>query len=244
MVFYDEKGHSMISERKKGYGKLKIIIDICMTVLLFILMAYHYVGVQWHEMIGTVMLVLFVLHHILNGNWYLALRKGKYKPGRIFLTVIDMLLLIDMFLLMSSGIAMSRHVFRFLNIPVSMAWARGTHMTAAYAGFLLMGFHIGIHYGMIMRMTRKAFWADTADRCENNNAVWTWVFRVITVFIALYGVYALQKREFIDYISQKVQFVFFDFNEMALSFFLDYAAIMILTIFISYYFQRFLQRGR
>lgn len=225
--------------------KIKIIIDICMTVLLFILMAYHYVGAQWHEIVGTAMLVLFVLHHVLNGNWYQALGKGKYRSGRIFLTLTDMLLLIDMFLLMFSGIAMSRHVFRFLDLPVSMAWARGMHMTAAYAGFLLMGFHIGIHYGMIMGMIHKAFSRkNAADRRMDNNKVQAWVFRIIAALIALYGVYALQKRDFIDYISQKVQFAFFDFNEVVLYFFLDYAAIMGLMIFISYYIQKFLQRGK
>lgn len=223
--------------------KIKIIIDICMTVLLFILMAYHYVGTQWHEIAGTTMLVLFILHHILNGNWYLALGKGKYKSSRIFLTVIDMLLLIDMFLLMFSGIAMSRHVFRFLDLPVSMAWARGMHMTTAYAGFLLMGFHIGIHYGMIMGMIRKVFSRESAaDQRRGSNVVWTWVLRVISVLISLYGVYALQKRDFIDYISQKVQFAFFDFDEAMMYFFLDYAAIKGLTIFVAYYIQKFLQR--
>ena len=130
--------------------KVKMLVDICMTILLFVLMAFHYVGLQWHEVTGAAMLILFILHHILNGSWYRALGKGKYPSGRILLTVVDTILLIDMFLLMFSGISMSRYVFRFLDIPVSKAWARGMHMTASYAGFLLMGFHIGLHYGMIL----------------------------------------------------------------------------------------------
>ena len=36
--------------------KVKILVDICMTILLFVLMAFHYVGLQWHEVTGTVML--------------------------------------------------------------------------------------------------------------------------------------------------------------------------------------------
>lgn len=60
---------------------IKIGIDISMTVLLFILMAFHYVGLQWHEVTGAVMLVLFILHHILNGNWYRALGKGNILPA-------------------------------------------------------------------------------------------------------------------------------------------------------------------
>ena len=139
---------------------IKIGIDISMTVLLFILMAFHYVGLQWHEVTAAVMLVLFILHHILNGNWYRALGKGKYSSGRILFTIVDVVLLIDMFLLMFSGISMSRYVFRFLDIPVSKAWARGMHMTASYAGFLLMGFHIGLHYGMIVGPEMGSRWQD------------------------------------------------------------------------------------
>ena len=37
---------------------IKIIIDICMTILLFILMAYHYVGGQGHEVAGLTRLQL------------------------------------------------------------------------------------------------------------------------------------------------------------------------------------------
>lgn len=215
---------------------VKIGIDTCMTVLLFILMAFHYVGVKWHEVTGTAMLVLFILHHILNGNWYRALGKGKYSSGRILLAVVDAALLVDMFLLMFSGISMSRYVFHFLDIPVSKAWARGMHMTASYAGFLLMGFHIGLHYGMIVGMIKRI--------CPDakKHVACTWMLRVIAVLIAGYGVYALFTRKFVDYISQRVMFAFFDYEEPVLSFVCDYVAIMGLMIFVSYYLQCFLQQ--
>lgn len=215
---------------------IKIGIDFGMTVLLFVLMAYHYVGLKWHEVTGVAMLVLFILHHILNGNWYKALGKGKYSSGRILFMIVDVILLIDMFLLMFSGISMSRYVFRFLYIPVSKAWARGMHMTASYTGFLLMGFHIGLHYGMIVGIVKKI--------CSpaRKNAVWIWTLRVLAAIIAGYGIYALFARKFIDYISQKVMFAFFDYEEPVFYFVLDYAAIMGLMIFISYYLQRFFQQ--
>lgn len=214
---------------------IKIGIDTGMTVLLFVLMAYHYVGPKWHEVTGAAMLVLFILHHILIGNWYKALGKGKYSFGRILFMIVDVILLIDMFLLMFSGISMSRYVFRFLDIPVSKAWARGMHMTASYAGFLLMGFHIGLHYGMIVGFVKKIC------HLAKKNAVCIWILRVLAALVAGYGIYALFTRKFIDYISQKVMFAFFDYEEPVFIFVLDYAAIMGLMIFISYYLQRFLQ---
>lgn len=215
---------------------VKMAVDICMTLLLFVLMAFHYVGLEWHEITGAAMLVLFILHHILNGNWYKSLGKGKYRSGRVLITVVDIVLLVDMFLLMFSGIAMSRYVFSFLDLPVSKAWARGMHMTASYAGFLLMGFHIGLHYGMILGMVKKA------KQNEKKKGIVTWILRGIVFLIAVYGAYALYTRKFMDYISQKVMFAFFDYEEPVIYFILDYAAIMGLMIFIAYYLQKFLSR--
>lgn len=213
---------------------IKVLIDICMTILLFVLMAFHYVGAQWHEITGTAMLILFILHHIVNGNWYKNLGRGKYRSGRILLTVVDVILLIDMLLLMFSGITMSRHVFRILDLPVSKAWAREIHMTASYMGFLLMGFHIGLHYGMIMGMVKRVF------SITKRNVVRIWILRGLAALIAVYGVYALYARKFIDYISRNVMFAFFDYDEPVFLFILDYAAIMGLMIGIAYYLQGYM----
>ena len=98
-----------------------------------------------------------------------------------------------------------------------------------------MGFHIGLHYGMVMGMVRKAF------SITKTNAVRTWIIRIVAVMVAAYGVYALYTRKFMDYIFQKVMFAFFDYEEPVIYFVLDYVAIMGLMIFISYYLQKLLQ---
>lgn len=45
---------------------LKISVDFVMTVLLLLQMAYMLVGNAVHEWIGTAMVALFMLHHVLN----------------------------------------------------------------------------------------------------------------------------------------------------------------------------------
>ena len=49
---------------------VRIGIDIGMTVLLLLLMAYELIGSSLHEWIGLAMFVLFVCHHLLNRGWY------------------------------------------------------------------------------------------------------------------------------------------------------------------------------
>ena len=69
-----------------------------------------------------------------------------------------------------------------------------------------------------------------------------WVLRIIALFISGYGVYALMKRQFIDYMFLKTQFVFFDFGEPLLLFFIDYLAIMGLFVCLGYYISKCLDR--
>ena len=58
--------------------KARMIVNIAMTVVLLCLMAYMLVGETAHEVLGTVMFILFIIHHILNRKWFGAVTKGRY----------------------------------------------------------------------------------------------------------------------------------------------------------------------
>ena len=96
--------------------KLKPIIDILMTFVLLLLMSYELLGSTAHEVVGVVMFVLFVIHHTLNINWAKHLAKGRQTPIRIFQNILVMLVLISFVGSIVSGVAVSRHLFAFLNI--------------------------------------------------------------------------------------------------------------------------------
>ena len=49
--------------------RIRLLVDIGMVILLPLLMAYSLIGEKFHEMIGTVMAVLFVIHLIQNRKW-------------------------------------------------------------------------------------------------------------------------------------------------------------------------------
>lgn len=60
----------------------KIIVDLGMTVLLMLLMAFERIGRTAHEWIGAGMFVLFILHHILNLKWSKNLLFVRRARGR------------------------------------------------------------------------------------------------------------------------------------------------------------------
>ncbi len=193
-----------------------MIIDISMTVLLPLLMAYSLIGEKFHEIAGTAILVLFVIHHIINRKWYGALFKGKYNARRVFQTVLDMLLLIFMILQPVSGILMSKHLYTFLPaFPVS-AWARSVHMLLAYWGYTLLSIHAGTH---LIAPFRKLY--------RKNKKIFVTVCAVLGC-ISSYGCAAFIRRGFPGYMFCKTAFAFFDYSEPRVFFFMDYIAIMIL----------------
>ncbi len=61
------------------------------------------------------------------------------------------------------------------------------------------------------------------------------LLRVVFIFIALYGFYAFVRRQIGSYMFLQNQFVFFDFGELRIFFFMDYLAVMCLFAVCGYY---------
>ena len=110
---------------------IKLMIDILMTVCLFVLMCYQYVGDKNHEIAGTIMFVLFLIHNVLNYKWYMNLQKGKYSLVRTLQIIINVLVFANMIGLMISGIILSRYVFVFLPVIGKVSFARNLHMVTS-----------------------------------------------------------------------------------------------------------------
>lgn len=213
----------------KMKGKVKLAVDIMMSLGLLFLMGYHLWGESLHEWVGAGMLVLFIVHHILNRNWYKTLFKGKYNAMRIVTLVTDFLVLVFMLVQMYSGIVMSRHVFAFLSVDGGMALARQLHILGAYGGFILMSLHLGLHWNTILGMFRKG------ARIKNSSKMRSIMACIAGLVIAGYGVWVFIKRDLLTCLLLKTEFVFLNYSESKILFYVDYIALMGLCIFATHY---------
>lgn len=220
----------------KPKAAFKIAVDIAMTLGLLFLMGYQFWGDVAHEWIGAGMFLLFILHHILNGNWYKSLFKGRYTPSRIFQIIVDVLVFFAMIGLMVSGIMLSNHVFSFLNIHGGMSFARLTHMAASHWGFVLMALHLGLHWGMFLGMARKTL------KLRQPSRVRKILLPVLGTGIAIYGLIVFIQRDLLTYMFLQTEFVFLDFGESIPLFYLDYLAMMGAFIFLAYYISMLLKK--
>lgn len=209
--------------------KIKIGIDLWMTVLLLLLMAYQVTGQELHEWFGAGMLVLFLVHNILNRKWYSSLFKGKYRLLRVIQTIVNFSVLITMLCLGFSGIVMSHHVFAALSLHGPMATARMMHLSSSYLGFVLMSVHLGLHWSMVLGMCRKL-----AGGREKPRVV-LWILRAAAALIAVYGLYLFGRKNIASYIFLRQQFVFFDFEQSAAAVFAEYVVMMGFWVFAAYY---------
>ena len=64
------------------------------------------------------------------------------------------------------------------------------------------------------------------------------LIRTAGALIAAYGVYALFRRGIPSYLLLQTQFVFFDFEEPLIFFFLDYLTVMGLFVFAGHYAEK------
>ena len=198
---------------------VRVIIDAGMVVLLPLLMAYSLIGEMFHEIAGSAMLVLLVVHNILNRRWYGALFKGRYGARRIFQTALDAVLFLFLLLQPVSGILISKHLYTFLPTLNVSAAAREIHLIAAYWGIVLASLHAGTHLTAVF------------GRLKKKKALFAFVCAIAAV-VSAYGVRAFIKRGFPGYMFGTAKFAFFDFEEPVLFFIADYLAVMVLFAFL------------
>lgn len=220
----------------KPKAVIKLAVDVFMTLALLFLMGYQFWGEAPHEWVGAGMFLLFVAHHLLNGRWHKTLFKGKYSALRTVTLCVDLLLLLAMLAQMYSGIVMSRYVFAFLPETGGMSLARRLHILGAYWGFLLMSVHLGLHWNMILGMLRKALKIKSKTKSPSMIAF------AAGLTISGYGIWVFISRGFPTCLFLKSEFVFLDYSEPKIFFYMDYLALMGLCIFIAHYSTKLMEQ--
>lgn len=94
---------------------LKHLLDIIMIFIILLLMSYSLIGEAIHEALGLVMSVLCLYHCVLNRYWFKNLLKGTYNQVRYLNVITNGFLMMVMFILLVSGILMSKYILVFKN---------------------------------------------------------------------------------------------------------------------------------
>lgn len=215
--------------------KLKMAVDLLMTLALLLLMAYELIGQTTHEVVGTAMFLLFLFHHILNRSWSGNILKGRYTLYRAVQTLLVGAILALMISQAVTGVLLSRHLYTFLPSLGGTFAARNLHMLGAYWNLVLMSLHLGLHWPVILAAVGKKAGAASKGK--------TAALQTAGMAIAAFGVFAFVRREVGPYLLGQIQFAFFNFEEPLVLFFWDYLTIMGLFIWLGHYLGLLLRRN-
>lgn len=215
---------------------IRLGVDLSMTVLMVVAMAYQVTGNMIHELVGTALLGLFILHNIFNRKWYKTIFNGKYNARRILGIVVNFLFLISVAVILISSAPISADVFPFLSSNYDMTW-RQIHVLTSYWGFIFMAVHIGLSWGMIINAVRNMAGIKQESRIR------TLVLRVLAVLIVVYGVQTSLERD-MGYKLTIYNPFGWGFDDSAMRFLIDYLAIMGIYISGTHYALKFIQKPK
>lgn len=205
------------------------VIDIAMTVAIVILMAFQITGEAVHEWMGIVMFALFICHTILNRVWYKQIVRGRYSGVWILQTVLDIALLISFIVTAVSGMMMSQYAVPFLRADRLIGNAQSLHLAFSHWTFVLISAHLGLHWGMMIRPLQK-------------NRILFALLSVAAIFLCGYGLSLTFSSQVYSYLSFKMQFAFFDYNQSALQVFCENILMMASWAMIAYELTRILRK--
>ncbi|MBQ7521340.1 MAG: DUF4405 domain-containing protein [Clostridia bacterium] len=196
------------------------ITDITMTVILLLLMSMQVTQQMPHEWLGIAMTVLFIVHHIFNYRYYKTVFKGKYTTIRIIQLMINTLLYISILITPFSGMMMSRYATPFMNGLLSSMLVRKLHLVFSYWSFVLMGLHIGLHFGIITNRLPKG--------------KFRLIIESILSAVAVYGFKLFLDAGIFRYMFFQSQFAFLDYSKAWWLVLLENTAMLFAWVWIAY----------
>ncbi|WP_458354412.1 DUF4405 domain-containing protein [Peribacillus frigoritolerans] len=213
---------------------IRLVIDLSMTVLMLVAMAYQITGNAMHELAGALLCLLFITHNILNRRWYKTIFKGKHNVRRILSIVVNLLFLVSMTVVIMSSVPISRDMIPFIPINNDTVLLQ-VHVMTSYWGFIFMAVHIGMSWATIINSVRKM------TGITGTNRISTIAFRVMAVLIVVYGVQASFEREMLNKLTIYNPFGWESYDS-SMKFLLDHLAIMGIYISGTHYILKFVQK--
>jgi hypothetical protein len=220
-----------------GKITVRIIIDLAMTILLLCAYAYRITEDAAHEWIGVFVFALFIAHNVINRKWYKSILTGAYTPRRVLMTACNISLVFTFALLLITGLLQSRAVLAFLHLPGEML-LRQIHTTAAYWGLPLIGVHLGLHWGMFVKGTRKKTSVNAKNRARAITA------KIAAFLFAAFGVWASFDRDMFAKLFLGFSFDYWNEERPAILFFAAMLSIMAVYVFVTYYTLKMAERKR
>lgn len=212
----------------------RLVFDLIAAGLLLFGFSYWWLGNVAHEVAGTAMFLLLIVHNVFNRRWYGTIAKGCREPRSLFNVVVTFLLMLAMLALLVTSVLISNALSGVMSAYGGFT-VRQIHTLAAYWVLVILSVHLGLRWPMIMGVARKL------TGITKPNAVRTILLRVIAVAIAIHGVWSSFELAIGTKLSMQMTLDWWNFEESVAGFFIHCLAIAGLYMSLTYYAMKWLQ---
>ncbi len=215
---------------------LRLGLDCLALGLFMAAMAYWWMDNRTHEVIGTGMFALLVLHNGFNRRWYGGIRRTRRQAKPIATVGLNLTLVAAMVTLLITSVLISQSLFGCL--AIGGPDARDMHILSAYWTLIVVTLHLGLHWSVVMNVVRNM------AGIRKYRLLRTMLLRFIAAGIAACGVYSSFELDIGSRLLLIPTMQFWDFNADTAGFFLRIGSIAGLYVAIGHYGVTALQASR
>lgn len=208
--------------------RVRLLLDFLAVALIIACLAYWWLDNLSHELFGTALFALVIVHNVFNRRWYGGMTRRKMDATRIANLFTIYCLALGMTVMLVTSLLVSRDLFPFTALSGAFA-VREIHMFAGYWVLLIIAIHLGTRWEVVMNVFQTTF------EIQQPNAVRAWIARILALVVAAWGVQSFSEMAFGAKLMLNYSLDMWDFNESTLGFFWNYGSIVGLFAAVTHY---------
>ena len=207
---------------------LRLFLDFTAMGLLVFSLSYWWLGNVAHEVAGTTMFLLLIVHNTFNRRWYGRIPSEGRRPRGVFNITVTLLLLVSMLALLVTSVLISEALSDVMS-AVGGFTVRQIHTVAAYWVLVIVGVHLGLRWPMLMGVARSLL------GIKRPSLFRTMTLRAAAAGVAALGVWSASAIGLGTKLSMQVSLDWWHFEEAVVGFFVHCVAILGLCITLTHY---------
>ena len=160
----------------------KFYLDVILLIIFMLVMSFHLLPKLLHEILGMLIIPLVIYHLYWN---FKAFKLLKGTPKKRLSLFIDIALFLCLFIIMFTGICISRHLF---NDMIDISLQRNIiihqlHSAVPFLFIILSGIHFGLNW--------QGFWQriNIILKLDTNNKFYKFTSRLLIIILIAAGIY-------------------------------------------------------
>lgn len=216
---------------------LRLAFDLTAAGLLLFGLSYWWLGNTAHELAGTAMFLLLVVHVIFNRRFYGTMAQTRREAREAFNAAVTLALLAAMAVLLVTSVLISNALPDLMSSFGGFT-VRRIHTLAAYWALVIVAVHLGLRWPLIMGATRRLLGLSAP------NVGRTRALRLVALAVAIHGVWSAIELGLGAKLAMQVSLDWWNFEKSVAGFFVHCVAVAGLCIAVTHYALRWLPRRR